>query len=317
MAAYLFTRAILAGEPIQVFNEGRMARDFTYIDDIVAGIIAAADRPAASGEHRIYNLGNHRPEQLLDFIGVLERLLGRTATKRLLPMQLGDVPASYADIETARRDLGFEPKATIETGLAAFVEWYKQYHGAELIGTERVSLFPCILASGSVRKMERGFAVIGLGYVGLPVALALAKAIRPGDRVRHFVAPHRRVAQCARCHRRGCRSRAAREQSDPVERSRCARSGEFFRCHGADADRLGAPPGSVAARKRLRLDRSAAAARFGRRIRIDRISRADPRISADRCWRSPPVSGRVSISSSAIRRSGSIPATASIASRRS
>ncbi len=129
MAAYLFTRAILAGEPIQVFNEGRMARDFTYIDDIVAGIVAAADRPAAIGEHRIYNLGNHRPEQLLDFIGVLERLLGRTAIKRLLPMQLGDVPASYADIETARRDLGFEPRVTIETGLAAFVEWYRQYHG--------------------------------------------------------------------------------------------------------------------------------------------------------------------------------------------
>ncbi len=129
MAAYLFTRAILAGEPIQVFNEGRMARDFTYIDDIVAGVIAAADRPAALGEHQIYNLGNHRPEQLLDFIGVLERLLDRTATKRLLPMQPGDVPASYADIETARRDLGFEPKATIETGLAAFIEWYKQYHG--------------------------------------------------------------------------------------------------------------------------------------------------------------------------------------------
>ena len=86
------------------------------------------DRPR-SGEHRIYNLGNHRPEQLLDFIGVLERLLGRTAIKRLLPMQLGDVPASYADIETARRDLGFEPRVTIETGLAAFVEWYRQYHG--------------------------------------------------------------------------------------------------------------------------------------------------------------------------------------------
>ena len=129
MAAYLFTRAILAGEPIQVFNEGRMARDFTYIDDIVAGVVAAVDRPALSGEHRIYNLGNHRPEQLLDFVAVLERLLGRTAIKRLLPMQPGDVPASYADIETARRDLGFEPKATIETGLAAFVGWYKQYHG--------------------------------------------------------------------------------------------------------------------------------------------------------------------------------------------
>lgn len=128
MAYYLFTRAILAGEPIKVFNEGRMARDFTYIDDIVAGVLAAVERPAAPGGHRIYNLGNHRPEQLLDFIGVLERLLGRTATKQLLPMQPGDVPASYADIDSARRDLGFEPRATIETGLAAFVEWYRHYH---------------------------------------------------------------------------------------------------------------------------------------------------------------------------------------------
>ena len=131
MAAYLFTRAILAGQPIKVFNEGRMARDFTYIDDIVAGTIAAHDRPPASGAaDRVYNLGNHRPEQLLDFIAVLERLLGRTATKELLPMQPGDVPESFADIEASRRDLGFEPKTTIEVGLARFVEWYKQYHGA-------------------------------------------------------------------------------------------------------------------------------------------------------------------------------------------
>jgi UDP-glucuronate 4-epimerase len=131
MAAYLFTRAILAGEPIKVFNEGRMARDFTYIDDIVAGTVAAHDRPpAASGgaPHRIYNLGNHRPEKLLDFIGVLERALGRTTRKELLPLQLGDVPESFADIEASRRDLGFEPKITIETGLARFVQWYKWYH---------------------------------------------------------------------------------------------------------------------------------------------------------------------------------------------
>jgi len=129
MAAYLFTRAILAGEPIKVFNEGRMARDFTYIDDIVAGTIAAHDR-APSGEvpHRLYNLGNHRPEKLLDFVAVLERLLGRTATKVLLPLQPGDVPESFADIEASRRDLGFEPKTTIEEGLARFVEWYKWYH---------------------------------------------------------------------------------------------------------------------------------------------------------------------------------------------
>ena len=129
MAAYLFTRAILAGEPIKVFNEGRMARDFTYIDDIVAGTIAAHDRAPSDGvSHRIYNLGNHRPEKLLDFIGVLERKLGRTATKVLLPLQPGDVPESFADIEASRRDLGFEPKTTIEDGLARFVEWYKWYH---------------------------------------------------------------------------------------------------------------------------------------------------------------------------------------------
>jgi UDP-glucuronate 4-epimerase len=132
MAAYLFTRAILAGEPIRVFNEGRMARDFTYIDDIVAGTVAAHDRPPAAGggevPHRIYNLGNHRPEKLLDFIGVLERILGSSARKELLPLQLGDVPESFADIEASRRDLGFEPKTTIEVGLARFVQWYKWYH---------------------------------------------------------------------------------------------------------------------------------------------------------------------------------------------
>ena len=129
MAAYLFTSEILAEQPIKVFNEGRMARDFTYIDDIVAGTVAAYDRPPADGvPHRIYNLGNHRPEQLLDFIGVLERLLGRTATKQFLPLQPGDVPESFADIEASRRDLGFDPQTTIEVGLARFVEWYKQYH---------------------------------------------------------------------------------------------------------------------------------------------------------------------------------------------
>jgi UDP-glucuronate 4-epimerase len=129
MAAYLFTSAILAGRPIKVFNHGRMARDFTYIDDIVAGTIAAHDRPPADGAgHRLYNLGNHRPEKLLDFIAVIERTLGRTARKELLPLQPGDVPESFADITASRRDLGFDPKTTIEVGLARFVEWYKEYH---------------------------------------------------------------------------------------------------------------------------------------------------------------------------------------------
>ena len=129
MAAYLFTSAILAGRPIKVFNNGKMARDFTYIDDIVAGTIAAHDRPPSGGVgHRIYNLGNHRPEKLLDFIAVIERVLGRTAQKQLLPLQPGDVPESFADITASRRDLGFDPKTTIEIGLARFVEWYKEYH---------------------------------------------------------------------------------------------------------------------------------------------------------------------------------------------
>jgi UDP-glucuronate 4-epimerase len=107
-----------------------MARDFTYIDDIVAGTVAAHDRPPAHAgvPHRIYNLGNHRPERLLDFIAVLERELGRKAQTELLPLQPGDVPESFADIEASRRELGFEPKTTIEVGLARFVEWYKQYH---------------------------------------------------------------------------------------------------------------------------------------------------------------------------------------------
>jgi UDP-glucuronate 4-epimerase len=134
MAAWLFTEAILANRPIRVFNEGHMARDFTYIDDIVAGTIAAHDRPATPRDsekevaHRIYNLGNHKPEKLLDFIAVIERALGRTAEKQLLPMQPGDVAESFADIDTARRDLGFEPKISIEEGIARFVAWYKHYH---------------------------------------------------------------------------------------------------------------------------------------------------------------------------------------------
>jgi UDP-glucuronate 4-epimerase len=132
MAAYLFTDAIMSGRPINVFNEGRMARDFTYVDDIVAGTIAALDRrPGAAGpgnRHRVYNLGNHRPEQLLNFIAVLEKALGRSALKQLLPMQPGDVPESFADIDASRRDLGFEPTTPIEVGLARFVDWYKSYH---------------------------------------------------------------------------------------------------------------------------------------------------------------------------------------------
>jgi len=130
MAAYLFADAIVKGRPIRVFNHGEMARDFTYIDDIVTGTLAALDRPPASGTGpRIYNLGNHRPEKLLDFIAVLEAALGRTAEKHLLPMEPGDVATSFADIESARRDLGYAPTVPIAVGLPRFVAWYKSYHG--------------------------------------------------------------------------------------------------------------------------------------------------------------------------------------------
>jgi UDP-glucuronate 4-epimerase len=128
-AAYLFADAILAGRPIKVFNHGKMARDFTFIDDIVAGTIAALDRPP-SGDlpHRVYNLGNHHPEPLLRFIEVIETALGRKAQKEMLPLQAGDVPESYADIKSAQADLGFEPKTPIEVGIPRFIDWYKAYN---------------------------------------------------------------------------------------------------------------------------------------------------------------------------------------------
>jgi UDP-glucuronate 4-epimerase len=135
MAAYLFADAIRAGRPIKVFNEGRMARDFTYVDDIVAGTIAALDHPPSEGgpgddaPHKVYNLGNNRPERLLEFISILEKALGREAKRELLPMQPGDVPETYADIEASRRDLGFSPTTPLDVGLPKFVAWYKQYHG--------------------------------------------------------------------------------------------------------------------------------------------------------------------------------------------
>jgi UDP-glucuronate 4-epimerase len=130
MAAWLFTAAILAGRPIDVFNNGEMSRDFTYIDDAIAAVSAAANQPAGPpGEHKIYNIGNNRPEALLDFIATLERAIGRTAIKNLLPMQTGDVASTYADIEPARRDLDFAPQIPIAEGLPRFVAWYREYHG--------------------------------------------------------------------------------------------------------------------------------------------------------------------------------------------
>ena len=130
MAMWIFTRKILAGEPIQVFNHGRMRRDFTYIDDIVAGIIASLDTPppddGAASPHRIYNIGNHRSEDLMHMIGLIERACGRAAVRELLPLQPGDVPETFADIDPIRADLGFEPTTTIETGIPRFVRWFRE-----------------------------------------------------------------------------------------------------------------------------------------------------------------------------------------------
>ncbi|MEE9139618.1 MAG: SDR family NAD(P)-dependent oxidoreductase [Alphaproteobacteria bacterium] len=133
MSAYIFTRAMLAGEPIRVFNHGDMKRDFTYIDDIIAGVLACLDRPPPlEGEgppHRLYNLGSHRPEPLMRFIRVLEEALGVKADLSLEPMQPGDMKETYADIESSRRDFGFEPNTTIDEGIPKFVAWYRDYHG--------------------------------------------------------------------------------------------------------------------------------------------------------------------------------------------
>jgi len=129
MAAFLFTRAIIAGEPIKVFNRGEMWRDFTYIDDIVAGVVRALDRPASgSPPHKIYNLGNHKSEKLTDYIAAIEQALQRKAIIQLEPMQPGDVQSTYADIEASRRDLGFEPTTPISVGVRKFVEWYKRFY---------------------------------------------------------------------------------------------------------------------------------------------------------------------------------------------
>jgi UDP-glucuronate 4-epimerase len=130
MAYYSFTAAILAGEAIPVFNEGKLERDFTYIDDAVQGILAALDQPAdPTHRHRLYNLGNNKPEPVLRFIKVIEQALGCKAMLHFKPMQPGDVKATAADIEDSRRDLGFEPKIGIDEGIPRFVKWYKAYHG--------------------------------------------------------------------------------------------------------------------------------------------------------------------------------------------
>ncbi|MBK7457515.1 MAG: NAD-dependent epimerase [Betaproteobacteria bacterium] len=143
MALFLFTKAILEGRPIDVFNHGRMQRDFTYVDDIVEGVVRVLDRvatpnadyraespdPATSNvPFRIFNIGNHHPVPLLDYIGCVEQALGMKAEMNLLPLQDGDVPATYADVDALRDWVGFTPATDIRTGIGRFVEWYRAYY---------------------------------------------------------------------------------------------------------------------------------------------------------------------------------------------
>ncbi len=143
MALFLFTEAILAGKPINVFNNGKMRRDFTYVDDIVEGVIRVSDNiptgnpdwssanpdPATSAApYRVYNIGNNQPVELMHLIEVLEDSLGKKAEKNFMEMQPGDVPATYADVDDLIRDVGFKPSTSIEDGVAKFVDWYQSYH---------------------------------------------------------------------------------------------------------------------------------------------------------------------------------------------
>ena len=146
MALFLFTRKILAGEPIDVFNHGNHRRDFTYVDDIAEGVIRVLDKPAApnpewngdspdpatsSAPHRLYNIGNNNWVELRRYIEVLEECLGRNAEKNLLPLQLGDVPDTYADVDDLVNDFGYRPNTSIEVGVRRFVDWYKDYYGVK------------------------------------------------------------------------------------------------------------------------------------------------------------------------------------------
>ncbi|KPF48823.1 protein CapI [beta proteobacterium AAP51] len=143
MALFLFTKAILEGRPIDVFNHGKMQRDFTFVDDIVEGVIRVMDRSAepnpgfisdtpdpgtSNAPYRVFNIGNHSPVQLLDYIGCIEDALGMKAQKNLLPLQDGDVPATYADVDALRDWVGFTPATDIRTGVARFVAWYREYY---------------------------------------------------------------------------------------------------------------------------------------------------------------------------------------------
>lgn len=138
MAMWIFTKAILEGRPIDVYNYGKMQRDFTYVDDIVSGVVACLDSPPADngdmkaggsfGPHAIYNIGNNRSEELGYMIDLIEAACGKKAVRNLMPIQDGDVPATFADIDAIQHDLGFSPTTTIDQGVPRFVQWYKEYH---------------------------------------------------------------------------------------------------------------------------------------------------------------------------------------------
>ncbi|WP_137919877.1 NAD-dependent epimerase [Hydrogenophaga sp. 2FB] len=135
MAYFSFTRAVLEGRPIQVFNHGQMKRDFTYIDDIVEGVLRVLDKPATpetagGAPYRIFNIGNNDPVPLMDFIGCIENALGKEAVKEFLPMQDGDVPATYASTDALHRWVGFAPSTPLKDGIERFVRWYRDYHRA-------------------------------------------------------------------------------------------------------------------------------------------------------------------------------------------
>ncbi len=134
MSAFIFAKAILAGEPIPVFNNGEMKRDFTFVDDIVSGVVACLDRPPVDDgktvPHRVYNIGNRRSEPLLRFIQLIEQACGRKAVIDFKPMQAGDVPETFADIDATTRDFDFVPTTSIDEGIPRFIDWYRAYYNA-------------------------------------------------------------------------------------------------------------------------------------------------------------------------------------------
>jgi UDP-N-acetyl-D-glucosamine/UDP-N-acetyl-D-galactosamine dehydrogenase len=159
MALFKFTKAILEGREIDIYNYGKMKRDFTYIDDIIEGIFRLINKGDTTSEekvpYKVYNIGNNQPVELMKFISILEDKLGKKAKKNFLPIQAGDVPETFADIDDLMRDVGFRPETPIEKGIEQFVEWYKSYY--------------------KIPSVQRKVAVVGLGYVGLPVALEFGK----------------------------------------------------------------------------------------------------------------------------------------------